>query len=429
MFKFYEAEDKIRVSPKNSYREDFAAISDMAFDNAPNVFLKDDEDFLEYEKVYGEKVFDKVDVRVDSVISPGTQVNLGDDFKTFIFKQDFPPPYVGQMFRWQNSYWIAINTNNFESVTISCVARRCNNVLRWVNDDGGIVEEPCILAYEIWEGTNYAAQNVTLTAGYIKLFCQKNKITNQIVPNKRFLFGNKQRRECYKVHGNGIRNFLNSQTLDDESVSLLEFTMGADYINKTTDDVENGIADRFENKIEMTFDTGDFEQSIGFSKQIIATVKNNGSEVYPELVWSTSDESCVKVDNSGNVELISSGNANVRCSLKNNESVFCEINITVTENISKEEYEVVISPNTTEIFEGEKQGYTCYLYKNAEKQNDSFEFTFETNIPSENFKFYVNNGNTFTVENIKKYMGEYLKVICQSGQNVGFINIELKGAW
>ena len=428
-FRFYDAESAIRVSPKQSYREDFDAISEMAFDNAPNVFLKSDRNHVEYEIEYGKKIFAPVDVRVDSVINAGTQTNLGDDFKTFIFRQDFPAPYYGQMFKWQNNYWIVINTNNYESIPISCVVRRCNNVLRWMNEDGGILEEPCILAYNIMEGMNYTNSNVVLTAGSLKAYCQKNNATNKIFANQRFLFGNENHRECYKVQGNGVRNFINIETENDNSPSYIELEFGADYVNYDTDDIKNGIADRYSNIFDISCETSEINQVVGFSEQIEVNVKKDGEIIYPELVWESENEEIANVDNNGNINLISVGQTKIKCSLKNNPKLYIIIEVNVLESEIKDYYEVIISPNDTNILEGQEQKYNCYLYKNNIKQDDVFEFSVESNIPQSNYKFFVYNGNTFGVLNIKKYLNDYLKIICKSGDYIQIFNISLKGAW
>lgn len=428
-FRFYNAESAIRVSPKQSYREDFEAISEMAFDNAPNVFLKSDKNHVEYELEYGKKVFAPVDVRVDSVVNAGTQTNLGDDFKTFIFRQDFPAPHYGQMFKWQNNYWIVINTNNYESIPISCVVRRCNNVLRWMNEDGGVFEEPCILAYNIMESTNYTNSNVVLTAGSLKAYCQKNSETNTIFSNQRFLFGNKDHRECYKVQGNGVRNFINIETENDDSPSYIELDLGADYVNYDTDDVENGIADRYNDYFDISCEISEISQIVGFSEQIEVTVKKNGEIVYPELIWESENEEIANVDEEGNVNLVSSGQTKIKCSLKNNSALYIMIEVNVVEATVENSYEIIISPNETSVLEGEEQKYSCYLYKNNVKQEDSFEFSVTGNVPQSNYKFFVYDGNTFGILNIKKYLSEDLKIICKSGEHIQTFNISLKGAW
>lgn len=431
-FKFYKASSKISVPPKISYREDFEAISDMAFDNAPNVFLKEEENHIEVERVFGTKVFEPVDARVDSVVSAGANTNVSDDFKTFIFRQDFgESPRYGQLFKWMGSFWIVINTNNFESIPISCVVRRCNNMLRWVNESGGVFMEPCVLDYNISGGTNSKGEFVTLPSGYIKAYCQCNDSTNSIKPNQRFLFGNKQHRECYKVTGNGIRNFINLETDNDESFSLTELTLLADYVNNDTDDILNGVADFFETSFQISTNFNQITQNVGFYTQLLATVKRNGEEVYPDVKWTSMNEKIATIDSDGLLKLVSDGETKIICSLRDNERVFCEIDIEVSSsNVGNSNgYFIVVAPDTTEIPEGEEQFYDCRLYKDGVKQPDGFTFAVSGDIPEENYKFYVHDENTFSVLNIKKYLGKTLNIICKSGENIDIFEIKLKGAW
>ena len=142
--KYYKAMGKIRQpNPKASYYADNAAILDLTFDNAPNVVY----DEIEYESIYGTNEFKTINrVRVDTVLNYNTGIILGDDFKTFIFDSEFPvTPYYGMKFKWKDSYWLVINTNSYASVINSAEVRRCNNVLRFFNDKGEKVYEPCIV--------------------------------------------------------------------------------------------------------------------------------------------------------------------------------------------------------------------------------------------------------------------------------------------
>ena len=142
--KYYNASNKIRQpNPKASYYEDYAAILDMGFENAPNVVY----DEIEYEKTYGEEDFVSIGrVRVDTILNYNTGIILGDDYKTFIFAPEFPViPYYGMKFKWKGSYWLVINTNSYASVPVSAEVRRCNNVLRFFNKNGEKVYEPCIM--------------------------------------------------------------------------------------------------------------------------------------------------------------------------------------------------------------------------------------------------------------------------------------------
>jgi len=139
--KFYDAGSAIRVSPKQSYQNDFDEILDMGFSNAPNVFSD-----VQYEVTYGERDFTTATaIRVDAIFEPSTGQNKGDDFKRFIFPTTFPTPYIGQMFIWKNNYWLGINSDNYQSLGKSLGCRRCNNTLRWKDDYGNTITEPCVM--------------------------------------------------------------------------------------------------------------------------------------------------------------------------------------------------------------------------------------------------------------------------------------------
>ena len=143
---------------------------DMGFANAPNVFND-----VQYETVYGEKSFTTAEmVRVDAVFEPTTGQNLGDDFKRFIFPSGFSEPYVGEMFIWKNNYWLGIKSDNYQSLGKSLVCRRCNNTLRWKDEYGNTIVEPCIIANKLLEAADYKTSQMVTIAGYIKVYCQRN---------------------------------------------------------------------------------------------------------------------------------------------------------------------------------------------------------------------------------------------------------------
>ena len=162
--KYYDAAQKIRQpNPKASYYADYNAILDFSFDNAPNVVY----DEVEYEQTYGENDFVKINkVRVDTIFNYNTGIILGDDYKTFIIAPDFPvTPYYGMKFRWQGSYWLVINTNSYASIANTAEVRRCNNVLRFFDNDGSRIYEPCILDYTLRFANNEESMEIIVGNG------------------------------------------------------------------------------------------------------------------------------------------------------------------------------------------------------------------------------------------------------------------------
>ena len=184
--KYYNATDKIRQpNPKASYHADYTAMMDFGFDNAPNVVY----DEVEYEQTYGENDFVKLDkVRVDTILDYNTGIILGDDYKNFVFAPDFPiQPYYGMKFRWKDSYWLVINTNSYASMATSAEVRRCNNVLRFFDNNGERIYEPCIMDYTLRFANNEDTMTITVGNGEQKVWCQRNKRTSQIQANDRFM--------------------------------------------------------------------------------------------------------------------------------------------------------------------------------------------------------------------------------------------------
>ena len=327
------------VPPKTVYREAFDANIDEWFENAPNVFSD-----IQHEVTYGKRDFEFITGRVDSVISITTGQKLGDDFKNFIFPNILEEGFPGKLFKWKGSYWIAVNSDNFESVSNSCIVRRCNNMLKWVDKKGNIISEPCIIAETIKQSNDYNGDKLTTVSGFMNLFCQKNERTNTIISNQRFLFGTKENRKAFRVFGDGVKNFLNSITDDDMSPSVIELTIGGSYISPEVDDIENGIANRFLDSFSVKIDGGDFSDIVGTTKAMTATATSNGATINGvPFTWTSSNPLIATIDSDGNMELLAVGSATITCQIGINNLVKDTISVTVSD-IKQDDYDVVYTP-------------------------------------------------------------------------------------
>lgn len=179
--KYYAAASKMRTkNPKESYYNDYEAMADMLFENAPNVVYEE----IEYEETYGENDFVVAPrIRTDVILDYNTGIILSDDYKTFYFPPEFPiEPYYGMKFRWKGSYWLVINTGNYNSMVTSAEVRRCNNVLRFYDGEGRRTTEPCIMDYTLRFANNKITFDITIGNGEQKIWCQRNKRTELIRP-------------------------------------------------------------------------------------------------------------------------------------------------------------------------------------------------------------------------------------------------------
>jgi len=411
------------IPPKDELRSRFDESFEDWIDNAPNVF-----DDIQYEATYGERDFEYIKGRVDSVINPTTGQKLGDDFKNFIFSNSSSPVFTGKLFKWKENYWIAVNANTYESVSNNCVVRRCNNMLKWIDKTGSIISEPCIMIETVKQSNDYTGDKLTTVSGFTGLFCQRNANTNMIVSNQRFLFGTKGNRKAFKIFGDGIKNFLNSETENDNSPSVTELTIGGAFVYPDIDDLENGIANRFLDNFTLKINDVDFTDLVGVEKQLEAIVKKEDIVMESPLTWNSSDNKVVFVDDYGNIKLLKSGEAYITCGLENNDIVSDSIKITVA--LSKADcYEVMVDPDIDGIKEGNRQLFTVNLYKNDIKQEDSFIFTEVSDIPSNNYSFTIVDDNSFIVENKKAYFVDPISIECVSGEYSRTVVIDLKGGW
>ena len=236
-FKYYIAP---QASASTVLIDQFQSLLNDQFDVTTDVF-----DILE-ETPFASGSYVTSHIRLTSAIDPLTQEKLGDDWKRILFKDINHEISVGEKFYFNENFWLVINAENIKSLTASCTIRRANNVLRWMSTSGSLMEEPCCIEYSYKNPKDSTSTNAFIIPGaYIRIYAQLNSKTRTIQDNQRFLFGNAGNWNCLKVFGNGVGNAQNLKTTDNNSAQLLTLEVGANFINEDTDDIINGIADRY----------------------------------------------------------------------------------------------------------------------------------------------------------------------------------------
>ena len=360
---FYLARQAITTTPKQSYIDEFEEMCIANYENAPNYYGSTDADAVQSETAYGNKTFAPITCRVDSVVDPTTGKNVGDDYKNFILLPNDAKVFIGKLFLWQNNYWLAVNTNTYESVTNGCIVRRCNNALKWVDIYGVVQTEPCVIGYDILRPENFKTQEAVLAQGSELVYCQKNTLTNQLQPNMRFLFGTEESITAWKITGGGIKNYLNNQTLDNYSPAVTELKIEVNFKNPQTDDFANGVADAYINQYQIIINQDAIQQNVGFTTTLTATVYKDGAVSTDGVLWSSSDVTKCTVSSGGVINLVALGTATITAKVANNQSIYATVGITVTAT-PVAEYDIRITPNINEIYEGDTQIFECKLYLN-----------------------------------------------------------------
>ena len=370
-----------------------------------------------------------MDVRINRGLNNYSGDRLGDDFKSIIFRDLSHATGVGFKYYFDDNYWIVINSEIIKNFAASCVVRRCNSVLRWIDENGNYYEEPCSIDYRISRPRDEVGSKDPVTPqGYIDVYCQSNDRTKTIKGNKRFLFGSKNNRIGYKTFGDGVRNFLNQKTYDDESSAIIVLSMGGNYVNKDTDDIENGIADVKKISYEMSITPTYISGSVTNTFKISPHVTCNDASVSVPVSYSTSASSIASVSVDGVVSMNANGSAIILAHMTNNSAASAICNVSVSSSPIGY-YEIRISPEPSFILEGCSQNYDFSLYQNGTYSSGSFVFNVSNDsVPESNYSL-ISSGSSLCVKNNLRYINSPLTIDCTSGAATRQIEISLKGAW
>jgi hypothetical protein len=428
-YKYLDA--SLSIHP-TSMKEEFIGYLQQKLDE--DFYNSTDSFTIQEEYPYASGTLRNVDVRINHVINTATGLNQGDDWKKLLFKDLDHPTKVGDLYYFDNNYWLCINAEAIKSLTSTCIIRRCSNTLRWIDEDGGIQIIPCILNYKINENRDYSTAGSSLVnpSGILEdVLTQFNPVSNLIRPNQRFLIGNPGNWACYKVPGGGINNFNNLSTMDNMSAGLLRITVNMNYINYDSDDLVNGIADALQSTYAVKINEDVVRGNISHTAQLTYTAYLNESSVDREVVWATDNPLVATVNSSGLVTFIGLGVCNVICKLKNNETITdsCQIR---TESFGVYDYQVKIDPDENFVLEGDTKVFSVYLTRDGVQRPDTFTFAVDSVggvVPTDHYVLSIVDGNHFSVQNKKMWLSGELVVNCVCSTTSRKYGILLKGGW
>ena len=368
-----------------------ASINDQ-WDNTTQVIT-----VFEQDKV-GSEQFHSIEVRVDTAIDMGTSYKQDDDFKLFAFRDLQHTVAKGLMYKYDNDFWITINTSELGTVTKDIHVRRCNNVMRWVDRTNGFINEiPCAIEYVLESPKEQKDKDVKVANGHISVICQGNEVTRNIPKNTRFIFN----KEAYRFLA--YQKMLNEDTFDDSTADLLYLDMYLDMI-EPEDGVANNIANAGAYVYEIEVEQSMSEQVKGGTVQLFPNVTLNGKTVEREVVYEICecgcDHSYCTVDENGLVTITGEAGeqAQLIVSLKGNPQVNQLVVIDIVESVS-DNNELIISPIYNKCRVKSSITFNVDLYTNGIKQDNVINYT-ATGVPS-NYYTLVRNGNTFTLSALK----------------------------
>jgi len=371
-----------------------------------------------------------VNVRINSAINSETGIKMIDDFKKIIFQDLNHTTGIGYQYYFDSNYYLAVNTETTKSFVSSITARRCNNVLRWTDSDGNELSENCIIDYSIKRPTDSVGRDAPVTSeGFVVVYTQLNDDTKTIKSGQRFLFGNSSNWQAFSIYGNGIRSFLNQTTTDNDTCKLLELSMGADVVNKDTDDIILGIADKYKNVYALTLTPGSIVGTVGDSFLLASNLKINDISVSKDMTYVSSASTIATVSGSGGIALVGNGSADILAYMSDNVSASSVCTVVVSAS-STAIYEIRVSPTNDTILEGTTTVFSVFGFVGGVQQGETFTFDLsDSNVPAENYTLTTIDDNSFSVQNESMYLAYPLVITASSGSYTKDISVDLRGAW
>lgn len=169
----------------DNIQERFKDLVDDRFDWASTL-----ED-LEEQVSIGSSQYSSVKARITHVINPNNGEIFGDEVRKLIFKDYDHPCKLGNMYRYNNFYWLTVNINEITNATKHSIIRKCNNTLKWISKTDGktLISWDCIFTGKMSDTSfDYGSGGVPQVSGGSDVLVQRNAQTNQIEVNDRFIF-------------------------------------------------------------------------------------------------------------------------------------------------------------------------------------------------------------------------------------------------
>ena len=114
----YDNARKLHQTPNDHYLTQLQALVNDRWENSTQTSHN-----IYQETGIGTKVYEPMEISVDTAIDIGTGFKKGDDFKVFSHKDISHEVQLGTMFKSANDYWVCINTNGLQAqlILVRCV--------------------------------------------------------------------------------------------------------------------------------------------------------------------------------------------------------------------------------------------------------------------------------------------------------------------
>lgn len=221
---FYESSILIYSSAKDSIVDEHQKSVNQMFDaSSTYMTIKEQTDI-------SDNVYTDINCRITNVFDPVLKQNFSDDYRKVIFESYDHNKWLGQMYQFNNAYWLATNTNTVINNYATSLLRKCNNELKWYDSNNVLNVVPCVFDRTLSSvNLNYGNRGVPQINGTSVIMIQRNSITNTIKTNQRFIL------DGISMQVQQINNHVSSTYME-----LYVFETQVQGIDDTVNNIVNG---------------------------------------------------------------------------------------------------------------------------------------------------------------------------------------------
>lgn len=199
-----------------------------------------------------------------------------------------------------------------------------------------------------------------------------------------------------------------------------------------TDNIDANIADDIRGDFVLNSDIEDIQSPQGFSSQLDITVYNGDNVIEnPVLIYSSSDEDVVTIDEDGNYQIVGDvgKEAEITVMIKNNVLSRLVIPVRVVEEFM-DIYTIKLSDTPQKLRQGDKMVINAYVCKNNEIVTGANVTCTPNYINDKYYTLHQVYDNTWEVVNVKPYSKDLVLTFTNSEYSVSTEkSIKLTAMW
>jgi hypothetical protein len=381
--------DNVAQDSTQYWREKQQQSISKAYDNT-SVKLTVQEENIPFDFIF-EDVECWVNTVTDAIVSTEKDAN---DYRSLYFENIDHMVSRGRYYKFEDNYWITYESSDYIKTMSDIKVRRCNNWLKWINDDGELKEYPCVLEYNLMSPSPQVSKAITTSNGHVVIIVQGNADTLAIPRNTRFLFNGTP----YKYVT--INNYMQQDYVDEHTPIL--FLEAYWDVLQPNDNLEENIANDTRDSYNLTIDQTNLSQPQNTEGILTATIIKNGEIVERQVEWESSDENVITIDENGNYKIVGETNktALITATMVGNKECTDTIVVNVVD-IQESHKEIVVEPNFTRLSLFRSATFSAFVFDNDTQLSDVVTCVCSGADPT-CYTFIDNGNNNWTLKNNKQ---------------------------